>query len=138
VYVAWWDERNNESIYFNRSLDSGTTWLATDLELDDDPSRWALYTPLNMTCDGDTVMVLWRAYHSTVSSNSVTYFQRSTDGGTNFSSYITSVSIDNRRDHMYAEAHILDSEEVFVGWLQEDLITEGAVYGRILEFDASP
>ena len=35
VYVTWSDARAGQSdIYFNRSLDAGTTWLATDVRLD--------------------------------------------------------------------------------------------------------
>jgi hypothetical protein len=41
LYAAWEDGRNggvfNRDIYFNRSADGGTTWLANDIRINDDP-----------------------------------------------------------------------------------------------------
>lgn len=42
IYVAW---SLNNKIYFDKSLDSGKTWMDTDMELTDQPAGWAIEIP---------------------------------------------------------------------------------------------
>src|SRR5262245_25457927 len=39
LYVVWYDRRLGDlDVFFNRSLDGGDTWLATDVRLDTTPA----------------------------------------------------------------------------------------------------
>ncbi len=59
VYVAWFDDRGgDDDIRFNRSLDGGTTWLASDLRIDRNSSMAHAITP-RICCAGDAVYVAW-------------------------------------------------------------------------------
>ncbi len=60
IYVAWYDDRDGKTdIYFNRSLDSGTTWLATDVRLDTDDAGSGQSREPAICCDGSNVCVAW-------------------------------------------------------------------------------
>ena len=84
VYVAWYDTRNgNFDVYFNRSLDGGTTWLASDVRLDTDTAGSRNSWQVQIACQGSNVYAVWSddrdgmfAYHL--------YLNRSTDGGTSW------------------------------------------------------
>lgn len=93
VFVAWEDQRNGfvEDIYFNRSLDGGTTWLPTDTRLDTGtpPGAARSYFPM-ASAEGSKVFVVW--YEASGSSTTVR-FNRSLDGGT------TWLPVDTRIDH---------------------------------------
>ncbi|MHC5063295.1 MAG: hypothetical protein ACYTG5_04910 [Planctomycetota bacterium] len=65
VYVAWQDDRQGRgqrNIYFNRSIDAGDTWLASDVRLDSD-RRSASGAPL-MAATGDSVYVAWNGFEA--------------------------------------------------------------------------
>lgn len=80
VYVAWYDDRHGETdIYFNRSLDAGTTWLSADVRLDtDDPGSGQSREPA-ICCAGRSVCVVW--FDDRDGSFDI-YANRSLDGGT--------------------------------------------------------
>lgn len=49
IYVSW---AGNESIHFDRSLDSGKTWLANDVLVSDMPGGWDFSIPGFQRCNG--------------------------------------------------------------------------------------
>jgi len=60
VFVAWSDLRDypqSASMYFNRSLDAGTTWLATNVRLD--VGLGTLSSHARLVCVGDKVHAVW-------------------------------------------------------------------------------
>jgi hypothetical protein len=70
VYVVWRDTRNgNSDVYFNRSLDGGSTWLPTDLKINQAGEAY----DFQIAASGDSVYVTW--------DYSAVYFNRSLDGG---------------------------------------------------------
>ncbi len=79
VYAAWTKrDQGNSDIYFNRSLDSGSTWLSHDIRLDTDlPAAGDSQTP-QITAFGESVYVTWS--DSRNGDNDI-YFNRSLDGG---------------------------------------------------------
>ena len=63
VYVTYWDARNgsNTDVYFNRSLDGGTTWLPSDVRLDlGSPPGAAASDAPRIAVDRAAVYVVWQ------------------------------------------------------------------------------
>ncbi len=83
VFVAYWDVRNhlyNTDVYFNRSLDGGTTWLPTDVRLDVGSAPGAAASDAQvLAASGASVYVAWQDQRNGFSD---IYFIRSLDGGT--------------------------------------------------------
>ncbi len=76
VAVGWEDSRNGEQdIYFNRSLDAGTTWLAQERRLDTDPPGASYSLRLALAAEGSTVHATWQDNRGGV------FYSRSLDGG---------------------------------------------------------
>lgn len=78
VTIAWHDNRGGSwDIYANRSLDSGATWLASDVRIDRDPgdsdARFA-----QLACAGSSVVAAWSDARRGGSS---VVFTRSLDSG---------------------------------------------------------
>lgn len=64
VYIAWQDHRNGDGdVYFNRSLDSGGSWLNLPLRLDlgDPPGASGVAEP-TIAAEGSRVFVAWNDY----------------------------------------------------------------------------
>jgi hypothetical protein len=85
VYVVWSDDRDdvgdNRDIYFNRSLDAGTTWFPADVRLDlGSPPGAADSQKPQIAASGAVVCVTWFDARHSLSESSV-YFNRSLDGG---------------------------------------------------------
>jgi len=63
VFVAWEDLRDGQlgrgNIYFNRSRDSGVTWLGADLALDGDPEGEAMSRAPRVAAAAGFVYVAW-------------------------------------------------------------------------------
>ena len=61
MYVVWSETRSlgPESIYFNRSLNAGTTWLTSDLRLDTDALSTGYSSTPSLCCDGGRLHVSW-------------------------------------------------------------------------------
>ena len=79
VFVTWYDSRNgNPDIYFNRSLDGGATWLATDVRLDTDAPGAAISAQPRIAASGSAVYVVWYDHRNGLED---IYFNRSLDGG---------------------------------------------------------
>lgn len=61
VHVVWSDARHGApDVYFQRSLDAGATWLATDLRLDDDAPGASSSLEPRLACGGGPLCVAWR------------------------------------------------------------------------------
>jgi hypothetical protein len=61
VYVAWSDLRNGAAdVYFDRSLDGGTTWLDANARLDDDAPGVSTSVEPRLACAGDRLCAVWR------------------------------------------------------------------------------
>lgn len=79
VYAVWYDERSGRpDIHFNRSLDGGATWLASDVRINRDVPGQAQAREPQIACDGSNVYVCW--YDDRDGSFGI-WFNRSSDGG---------------------------------------------------------
>lgn len=114
VYVVWQDIRDGlPDIRFNRSLDDGATWLASDVRLDTDGAGAGASARAKICCEGASVHVVWEDERNT---GSQIFYNRSTDSGT---TWLTS---DERIDHgpLGARAQqpeiCCDDQEVSVVW----------------------
>lgn len=121
VYVCWQDHRNGYSdIYCNRSLDSGTTWLAADVRLDvGSPPGAAISETPQISAAGPSVYVTWADNrNATVSGPFDIYCNASSDGGTTWLPVDVRLdagsppgAADSRRPQVAAEAGV-----VYVAW----------------------
>ena len=90
VYVVWEDVRNGPAnpflvrsdIYFNRSLDSGTTWLPTAVQVDTDGPSVSDSLDPDIAADGASVYITWRELRPGPLPD--VYFNRSLDSGSTF------------------------------------------------------
>ena len=79
VYVVWYDDRNGASdVYFNRSLDGGSTWLSSDVRINRGTAGAFESREPQICCDGSRVYVVW---HDERNGDWDVYFNRSLDGG---------------------------------------------------------
>ncbi len=96
VYVAWEDLRDSSldfpSIYFDTSTDGGETWLAEDLELDDDDDEKTASLAPRLAVAGSSVWVAW--YDSRDGAYDV-YVNASTDAGETWLGRPTRVDTDD-------------------------------------------
>ena len=61
VYVAWHDRRNGkDDVYFNRSLDNGATWLASDIRINTNSPGGSNSRNVSLCCDGVRVYIAWQ------------------------------------------------------------------------------
>ena len=118
VYVVWQDNRHgNNDIFFNRSTDGGSTWLAADVRLDTDPAGSSHSFALNIAATESAVYVTWMDYRN---GQSDIYFNASADGG------VTWLSADVRLDTDRAGAAgslvpriASERSSVYVTWIDE-------------------
>ncbi len=117
VYVAWYDERNGLSdIYFNRSLDSGSTWLAQDVRLDTDPAGAARSREPALCCSGSRVHVAW---HDLRGGTWDIYSNASLDGGATW--LVSDLRVDrgsNNRNAEFAQLACFGST-VYCAWADD-------------------
>lgn len=116
VYVVWKDDRNGglfgEDIYFNRSLDGGTTWLSSDVRVDTDvpgsaESKWP-----TIAASGDCVYVVWQDHR--VGRPSI-YFNRSLDRGATWQA--TDLRLDTDKDRPALSPQVVaTADSVYVVW----------------------
>lgn len=76
VYAVWRDTSSGLGIYFNRSLDRGTTWLPSEMKIS---GPTVPLEPPGLAVAGSSVYVVWE---QSPSGRSDLYFNRSIDGGT--------------------------------------------------------
>lgn len=81
-YAAWIDTRNAGvwDIYFNRSVDGGATWDATDRRLDEDLPIAADSWGPRLCAEGGRVHVAWFDYRNSTTKGDI-YYNGSPDGG---------------------------------------------------------
>jgi hypothetical protein len=79
IHGVWIDGRNGvDDVFFNRSLDSATTWFSASVRLD---SGSTLSVDPRIAAEGSTVCVVWIEYDPSPSQVSNLLFDRSLDGG---------------------------------------------------------
>lgn len=82
IYVVWADDRNGSpDIYFNRSLDGGNTWLASDKRLNTNFAGSSLCKSPQIAASGNAVYVVWEDDRSGLGD---IYFNRSLNNGTSW------------------------------------------------------
>jgi hypothetical protein len=84
IYVVWRDNRNGQSdVYFNRSLDYGATWLATDVRMDTDAAGSHSSEAPSIAADTmDNVYVAWQDTQTPPFTRFDIYTRSSRDRGT--------------------------------------------------------
>jgi hypothetical protein len=114
VYVAWLDDRNASAVYFNRSLDGGTTWLPADLRLDRGaPIGYASLQQI--VAAGSAVYVVWQDRRN---GRDDIYCNRSLDGGTTWLQDDVRVNTDPPAVNEHRAPQVAASgSSVYVTWL---------------------
>ena len=124
IYVSW---ARSEKIYFNKSLDGGTTWLQAEKEIGIQKNGWTLEVPGIYRCNGlpitacdisnsayrGTVYVNWADQRNGDDDTDI-WLKKSTDGGESWSGPIK-VNTDSQKAHQ------------FFTWMTVDQVT-GVVY----------
>ncbi len=107
VYVTWIETRFGyvEGLFLNYSLDGGSTWQPTDVQIDDgvaDVSFWQI------VADGATVYAMWWANGINI------YFNRSLDNGAHWmdSDHRVNVSDGDNSDPVFA----VEGSTIYVFW----------------------
>lgn len=129
VYAVWYDRRNgNLDVYFNRSLDGGTTWLAADRRLDTDVAGAAGSLIPRVCCSGLAVYVVW---YDERNGRADIYFNRSLDGGTNWLAQDVRLNTDTAGAALAREPQIAcDGANVYVCWYDDRDGTFGVRFNR--------
>ncbi len=110
VYVAW---SNRDTLFFDKSLDGGTTWMADDLVISEQPGGWDFFIPGLQRCNGFPITkcdLSGSAYHGTIYvnwsdqrngvDNTDVWISRSNDSGVTWSSPLK-VNDDNLIKHQF-------------------------------------
>ncbi len=117
AYVAWSDSRGAErDIFFNRSHDSGATWLSSDVRIGTDaPGVAGSYAP-RIAAAGSSVCVTWADARNcpTAFWGCDIYSNRSTDGGASW--LPADVQLDDGAGTATFPKMVRDGADVFVGW----------------------
>lgn len=120
IYVCW---SNRDTLFFDRSLDGGVTWLDDDIFVDEQPGGWDYYIPGMLRCNGlpvtktdlsngpnhGTIYINWTDQRNG-SDNTDVWLSKSTDGGTTWSSAVK-VNDDEYEKHQ------------FLTWMDVDQVT---------------
>jgi hypothetical protein len=91
VYLVWHDDRwspgsSDTDIYFDRSSDYGTTWLSSEIQVDDTPNGGNSFDAHIALKDGsgdDSLYVTWADYRNGIDND--IYYSNSTDSGDTWS-----------------------------------------------------
>ena len=118
VYVVWWDLRHtvgiDGDIYFNRSLDDGTSWLANDVRIDRDPTGLAWSFNPRVAARGDTVHVVWLDRRD---GQPDVYYTRSADAGSTWPAADVRLDTDAAGAAESTHARMVASgSSVYVAW----------------------
>jgi hypothetical protein len=124
VYVGW---SNRDTLFFDKSLDGGATWLPNDVVISDQPGGWDYYIPGLQRCNGLPVTrcdLSNSVYHGTIyinwsdqrngNDNTDIWISKSTDGGASWS-----VPLKVNDDNLV--------KQQFLTWMDVDQVT-GNVY----------
>ena len=119
VYAIWGDSRNaNHSLYLNRSLDGGRTWLGSDVRVDTDTTgTTSSYNP-RIACDELAVHVVWT--EQAAGADQIIRYRRSTDGGETWPAAprrLSDIRIPSR-NATQAEIQV-EGRRVYVAWLEK-------------------
>ncbi len=157
VHVAWDDNRSlRDTVYYQRSIDGGATFLPADVELGDAVGVEDSQAPLRMASRGNTVAVMWNE-EETGSGDEVLQVNVSTNAGVTFSGPKTlgtadvdegEVAIDNNTGNVVVawEDNRTGADEVYatasadggLTYLPDDqLSTTGAEKPRVVSGDRS-
>lgn len=119
LYVVWIDLRDGRAdIYFNRSLDSGTTWLPSDIRLDTDLPGTSWSGAVKVAASGGSVYVTWQDSRNGGSLPDDIYFNRSLDGGATWLATDLRLNTDQPGVAFAANPQIATSgESVYVTWI---------------------
>jgi hypothetical protein len=139
VYVTWEDERggNGSDIYFNRSLDRGTTWLSSDIRLDTDlPGANRSALP-RLAASGHSVVVTWLDERNGGIAGEDIYCNRSLDGGATWLASDTRLDRDSPgAARSYFPQIAASGDSVYVTWTDQRS-GRGDIYFNI-PFGAQP
>ncbi|MEM7205627.1 MAG: sialidase family protein [Planctomycetota bacterium] len=129
VYVVWADARDGETdIYFNRSLDNGTTWLDPDVRLDTDAAGAAASGQPQLAASGDAVYVVWSDSRN---GETDVYFNRSLDRGGSFLGTDVRLDTDAAGAAASTEPQIAAAgDHLYVAWTEGRNPTTDLYYNR--------
>jgi hypothetical protein len=120
IYAFWEDLRNDGSdIYFNRSLDGGTTWLNEDVRLT--PTRGLGMDAISPAVAADQSGHLYMAWLEGQSGSLAIYFNRSLDKGRTW--LPRPIRLDHHGKDIFSYAVKLRSDEdghVYVVWWERE------------------
>ncbi len=124
IHVVWRDNRNgNTDVYYDRSVDYGRTWLATDVRMDTDALGARTSTNPSVAADAaGNVLVAWQDNQTGAGARFDIYSRFSTNGGVTFNG--TNVRVDQdvfSRDSREPIALVTGgaARSVAVVWLDE-------------------
>lgn len=107
VHVVWSDERGGSTVYYNRSLDGGSTWLRADLRIDTGAGQVSSIPSIAVA--GTSVYVIWEDDRSGSSS---VHFNRSLNAGAPGSWLAADVRLDGGRNPQLAAS----GAAVYAAW----------------------
>jgi hypothetical protein len=124
VYVSW---SNRDTLFFDKSLDGGVTWLDTDIVIGEQPGGWDYTIPGLQRCNGlpvtkcdlsggpdhGSIYVNWSDQRNGTDNTDI-FISKSTDGGNTWSTPLK-VNDDN------------DNKHQFLTWMDVDQST-GIIY----------
>ncbi|MEM7203840.1 MAG: sialidase family protein [Planctomycetota bacterium] len=117
VFVTWQDARAGGlltgDIYFNRSLDNGTTWLAADVRLNTDLAGTAPSLSPQIAAAGSSVYVTWRDARA---AQADIYFNRSLDAGAAWLAADVRIDTDPGPGASLSPQIAASGSSVFVAW----------------------
>ena len=123
IYVCW---AMGSKLYFNYSLDDGTTWLNKELEIGEQKGGWAIDIPGIYRCNGmpvtvcdisnsenkGTIYVNW-ADQRNGKENTDIWIKKSKDGGKTWSDDIK-VNTDNSKKHQFLTWMTIDQSNGYL------------------------
>ncbi|MGB0383472.1 MAG: exo-alpha-sialidase, partial [Ardenticatenaceae bacterium] len=119
LYAVWQDERHSSSdIFFARSTDGGTTWLANTKVISETGSAWQGIPSLGVDSLGNSIVVAWQDQRDGGIDD--IYFARSTDSGMTWGTNVK-VNDDNtsKVQHNPSIAINPDGTTIYLAWEDE-------------------
>lgn len=132
VYVIWQDDRNADinDIYFNRSLNRGTTWMAQDVRLDTGGTGTS--RDPRICSAGSHVYAVWL---EELNGDRHIWFSRSADHGNQWSSPVNLNLIMVQRQENCEDPEICcDGANVFVTWSENRMGAFDIYFSRSINY----